>query len=310
VIKVVYLRHFIAAADSESFSSAAEKLNISTTSIRNSVEKLETGLNVILFVRKPANGIFLTADGRILLAHSKDLLSAVEDVEGAFIATDRKLRGNLTIGCQEGLTWSLIPRAINKINRAHPELEISVKTVWMDTQFESLDQAEVDVLVTFSIKKEIPQKYSITDLCSPQACVMMRKGHPLDNGKSVALKDLAQYPHIFIKDGPAWELFYGMYRERDLNPEIFMFSNISTGAQSVIGRTDAVSLRILRPDNPLTPMGDGMVVPVIKDIVLKPRLLAATNKIRHPRMLDKRTVFTNICKQLFDDGDMRAHVYY
>lgn len=310
MIKIVYLRHFIAAAETASFSSAAAKLNISTTSIRNSVEKLETTLNITLFVRKPANGIFLTSDGRKLLGQSKDFLNSVDDIEGSFISTDRKLRGNLTIGCQEGLTWSLIPRAINRINETHPELKISVKTVWMDTKFESLNQAEVDVLVTFSLQKEIPQTYSITDLCAPQACVMMRQGHPLDTGKPVALKDLALYPHIFIKDGPAWELFYGMYRERNLDPEIFMFSNISTGAQAVIGRTDAVSLRILRPDNPLTPMGDKMVVPIIVDIVQKPRLLAATNKIRRPRMLDKRTVFTTICQQLFDDGEMKAHVYY
>ncbi len=310
MIKIVYLRHFIAAAETASFSSAAAKLNISTTSIRNSIEKLEASLNITLFVRKPANGVFLTSDGRKLLAQSKDFLNSVDDIEGSFISKHRKLRGNLTIGCQEGLTWSLIPRAINKINEVHPELNISVKTVWMDTQFESLDQAEVDVLVTFFIQKDLPQKYSITDLCSPQACVMMRKGHPLDNGKSIALKDLALFPHIFIKDGPAWELFYGMYQERGLDPEIFMFSNISTGAQAVIGRTDAVSLRILRPDNPLTPMGDPMVVPVIKDVVLRPRLLAATNKIKRPRTLDKRTAFINICQDLFDDGDMKAHVYY
>jgi len=310
VIKVIYLRHFIAAAETESFSSAAEKLNISTTSIRNSVEKLETTLNATLFVRKPANGVFLTSDGRKLLEQSRDFLNSVDDIEWSFISTDRKLRGNLTIGCQEGLTWSLIPRAINKILEAHPELDISVKTVWMDTQFESLDQAEVDVLITFVIKNDLPQKYSLTDLCLPQACVMMRAGHPLDNGKPVALKDLALYPHIFINDGPAWELFYGMYRERDLDPEIFMFSNISTGAQAVIGRTNAVSLRILRPDNPLTPMGDKMVVPIIKDVVQKPSLLAVTNKIRRPRVLDKRTAFVEICQDLFDNGDMKAHVYY
>jgi len=310
MIKIDYLRHFIAATETGSFSAAATKINISTSSIRNSIEKLEFGLNTTLFVRKPADGVTLTEEGRRLLEQSKDLLNNVEDIEGSFTAIDRKLRGNLTIGCQEGLTWSLIPRAIHKINAEHPELNISVKTVWMDTRFESLDRAEVDVLITFTLLPELPKKYSVTELCLPQACAMMRKGHPLDKGVSVYLKDLAPYPHIFIHDGPAWPLFHGMYEERNLEPEIFMYSNISTGAQSVIGRSNAVSLRILRPANPLTPLGDPMVVPVIKDTVQRPRLVAITNKIRRHLSLDKRLVFIQICQSLFDSGDMRNHIYY
>jgi len=297
-------------AEMGSFAAAAIKVNISTTSIRNSVEKLEIGLNTILFIRKPADGVTLTDEGRRLLEQSKVLLNNVEDIEGSFTAIDRKLRGNLTIGCQEGLTWSLIPRAIHKINIEHPELNISIKTVWMDTRFESLDSASVDVLITFSLLPELPKKYSVTELCLPQACVMMRKGHPLDNGRPISLKDLVPYPHIFIHDGPAWPLFHGMYVERGLEPEIFMYSNISTGAQSVVGRSDAVSLRILRPANPLTPLGDPMVVPIIKDNVQRPRLIAITNKIRRPLPLDKRLVFIQICQSLFDEGDMKSHVYY
>jgi len=310
MIKIDYLRHFIAVTETGSFSGAATKANISTTSIRNSIEKLEAGLNTTLFVRKPADGVSLTDDGKRLLEQSKDLITNVDEIEGSFIAPDRKLRGNLTIGCQEGLTWSLIPRAIKKINEAHPDLNISVKTVWMDTKFTTLDDAEVDVLITFIIHKNIPQKYSVTDLCAPQTCVMMRKGHPLDDGKPVKLKNLAQYPHIFIIDGPAWKLFSTMYFERQLEPNIHMYSNISTGAQSVVGSSDAVSLRILRPSNPFTPLGDPMVVPPLEDKVQKPRLIAATSRIRRPSSLDKRLIFIKICEELFNNGDMRNHIYY
>jgi len=180
----------------------------------------------------------------------------------------------------------------------------------MDTNFESIDNAEVDVLITFSLKNKIAKKFYAADLCSPQACAMMRKGHPLDNGEPIKLKDLAEYPHIFIKDGPALELFYTMYSERNLVPEIYMYSNISTGAQSVVGCTDAVSLRIVRPANPYTPLGDPMVVPPLKDEVRRPRLVAITNRIKRHTMLDKRLVFINICQELFDNNEMQNHIYY
>jgi len=310
MIKLEYLRHFLAACETGSFSAAAEKAHISITSIRNSVEKLEMTLNTTLFIRRPANGAALTDDGRLLLDQAKDLLTNVEELEDSFTTQNRKFKGTLNIGCQEGLTWSLIPRAIRKINAEHPELSVSVKTIWMDTNFQSLDNTEVDVLITFSLQEKIPKKYHIVDLCAPQACVMLRKGHPLDTGKPVRLKDLAKHKHIFIKDGPAWELFYGMYRDRNLEPKFYMHSNISTGAQSVVGCTDAVSLRILRPANSYTPLGDPMVVPQVKDKVKGPRLIAATNRIKQHRQLDKRLMFIRVCQELFENGEMRNHIYY
>jgi len=310
MVKIEYLRHFIAASETGSFTAAAAKSHISTTSIRNSIDKLETTLNTTLFLRKPSNGVALTGDGRKLLEQSKDLLINVEELENSFSTSDRTLKGTLTIGCQEGLTWSLIPRAIKKINAAHPNLSVSVKTIWMDTNLDSIDNAEVDVLITFSIQNTIAKKFHVVDLCSPQTCVMMRKDHPLDNGKPVNLKDLAKYPHIFIKDGPGWELFYTMYSERNLEPNVHMYSNISTGAQSVVGCTDAVSLRILRPANPYTPLGDPMVVPPLKDEVRRPRLVAVTNRIRRHTRLDKRLVFIEVCQDLFDSKEMRSHIYY
>jgi len=310
MIKVDYLRHFIAATETGSFTAAATKANISPTSIRNSIEKLEQSLNTILFVRKPASGVSLTHDGQKLLEHSKDLLASVDDIESSFVRKDRKLRGNLTIGCQEGLTWSLVPRAIDRMNQAHPELKISMQTIWMDTKFERLDRGEVDVLVTFILEKETPTKYAVMDLCSPRACVMMRKGHPLDTGEPVDLKDLAAFPHIFIKDGPAFPLFYGMYLELGLEPNIHMFSNISTGTQSVIGRTDSVSLRILRPAHPYTPLGDEMVVPLIKNDIIRPRLIAVINTTKASIAMDKRVEFQKSCRALFETGAMRKHVYY
>lgn len=310
MLKIEHLRHFIAVTETGSFAAAAIKANISASSIRNSIEKLEASLNIYLFIRKPANGVALTEDGRILLEHGKQLLFDAEQIEATFIDKDHKLRGNLTVGCQEGLTWSLVPRAIDLVNKSHPDLKISMQTIWMDTKFETLDRGEVDVLITFILEKETPPKYEVMELCVPSACVMMRKGHPLDTGKPVRLENLYEYPHIFIKDGPAFPLFYGMYRNVNLEPNIHMFSNISTGTQSVIGRSNAVSLRILRPAHNFTPLGDEMVVPPIANEMPGPRLVAIINKRKRKLGSDKVIEFQAACQKLFMSGEMRKHIYY
>jgi len=310
MIKIEHLRHFIAVTETGSFADAALKVNISVSSIRNSIEKLETALNVILFVRKRANGVAITEDGRNLLQHGKQLIFDVDELHANFVDPNRKLRGNLTVGCQEGLTWSLVPRAIDFVNKSHPDLKISMQTTWMDTNFETLERGEVDVLVTFILAEEKASNFDVVELCLPKACVMMRKGHPLDTGKAVRLEDLYKYPHIFIKDGPAFPMFYGMYRDLGLEPNIRMYSNISTGAQSVIGRSDAVSLRIMRPAHNFTPLGDEMVVPPLENKMPDPRLVAVINKRRKKLSLDKAVEFQKACQKLFMSGEMRQHMYY
>ena len=309
-MKIKQLHHFVATARHGSIAHAAEAQNISPTSIRNSIEQLETGLKIQLFVRTPAAGVVLTNDGILLLTRAKSLVEEVDDIRANFLTPDHQLKGSLVIGCQESLTWSLVPRAIDKMNKRYPKVNITVKTVWMETGFAPLENGEVDVLLTFITAKKTSNKFTVQNLCLPKSSAMMRKGHPLDNGQPVKLEDLALYPHILLADGPSYNHYMGMYAKRNLEPTVYMLSNISTGTQAVIGRTNAVSLRVIRPAHNLTPLGDQMVAPVLKDKVSRPRLISATNKIRNSDIFDKRAAFIKICHELFETGEMQKHIYY
>jgi hypothetical protein len=77
---------------------------------------------------------------------------------------------------------------------------------------------------------------------------------PLDReGAPLTLRELAQFPQIYIQDGPALELFSGLYRHQGLTPRQAMVTNISTAAQALVGTSDCVSLRIVRPAHPWSP---------------------------------------------------------
>ncbi len=311
MIKLDYFRYFKAVAEAGSFARAAESLFVSTTSVVHAVNQLEEHYKVQLLIRRKSIGVILTQDGEKLLAQSNILMLEVDAISESFLSGQGGLSGQLVVGCQEGLTWSLLPRVIDKMARLHPKLDIVTKTVWMSDKYSPLENGEVDVLVTFSYQQIVPPHINSVLLCQPDPVAMMRKGHPLyQEGEKVWLKDLVTYPQIMINDADGFSLFYGMYSNLGLEPKKMLMSNISTGAQAMVGRGDAISLRILKPAHDLSPLGDKLVFPALYDVVDKPDLVVQTNKTSTNISRTKHSVIVSLLKEVFDSGEMRAHINY
>ncbi len=309
-MKIEYLRYFKATADRGSFAAAAEALHVSATSVVHGINSLEDHFGVSLFVRKKAIGITLTPDGQKLIERVKALMLEIESIDETFKSKKQKLKGELLVGCQEGLSWCLTPRVIAELSQQYPDLKIITKTTWMDSRYEPLENGEVDILLTFLVNETTPSNYDGTVLCQPGTVAMMRKGHPLDNGKVVHLADLVDYEQVMINDGPGYSLFYDMYAAQGLSPEKMIMSNISTSAQSIVGRSDAVSLRIMKPAHGFSPLGDEVVYPRVAGDVVGPDIVAITHKARSPANALKQGVFIEQCQALFDSGEMKQHIDY
>lgn len=311
MLKIEQLRCLATALREGSFAGAARLLNMSPSAVAYNIEALEDRLGTTLLVRKQASGVSATAEGARLLAMAGPVLNDIEDIEQIFVDKGRKLRGELVVGCQEGLSWSLVPRAIERLSAKNPDLRVSQKTVFMDEGNAPVLSGAVDVLITFVVNPAPVPGVDVERLCEPQSYALMRGGHPLAaSGEGVRLAELAEYPHVFIVDGPAWELFTGMYRDKGLTPRFDKISNISTGAQAIVGRSDSVSLRVVKPAHDRSPLGDPLAFVPIADSTRQVTVVAASATRKHGRKPAKIESFISECRSLFADGTMRAHLYY
>jgi len=310
-MKIDQLRYFLAAANHGSFASAGAHLNISPTSIGYAVDKLEEEFKTSLFVRKPSKGLTLTPDGESLVEHSRQILSELNSIAGQYKAPGQQIRGELLVGCQEGLMWSLIPRAIRILAKRHPDLRISVITTELDVNLSALENGSIDVLVTFFPEKTESTSCDLIYLSKPSLYAMMRKNHPLDKGdKPVRLKDLAKYPQVMNNEPQAFDLVYDNYKKHKLAPPVGFLSSMSAGAQAIVGNSDYISMRILRPACDVSPLGDQLVYRKIKEKVRETDIVAAKIKSRSPHIHTKHDAFIDVCKMLFDSGEMREHLLY
>ena len=309
-MKVDHLRYFLAAASESSFSAAGSKMHISPTSIGYAIDKLEEQLNTSLFVRIPSKGLSLTPDGIFLQEHAIKILDDMESIENNFSGSN-SLRGELVVGCQEVFMWSLVPRAISIMAIRYPDLQISMVLTDVGKDFALLDKGKIDVLLTFTLKTLDSKSYDVFELAHPELFAMMRAGHPLDDGEeSASLKELGQYPQVMNNEPTSFDLIKDIYNKHGLFPSTGFTSNLSSGAQSIVGVSDCIAAKFSRPASNLSPLGDKLVYKKIHEETQRPTIIAAKIKTRFTNGRTKRQAFIEVCDELFNTGQMREHFFY
>lgn len=116
------LEAFYWAATCTSFSIAAERLNISVSSLSKRIAELESALGTSLFDRRARNAV-LTPAGQHLVPHARDLVGHA----GRFLSMAKSssaIEGRCRFGAGElsGLTW--LPQMIGSLQKASPNLLI------------------------------------------------------------------------------------------------------------------------------------------------------------------------------------------
>lgn len=136
------VRAFEAAARLESFTRAAEELNITQSAVSHAVRELELRLGHGLFLRD-ARRLALTESGRRYLPFAAEALARLRAGDQAVIDPGRRARV-LTVSVSPSFAakW-LVPR-LGAFSLAHPDLELRISAMPAHIDF---SDGEIDVAV-------------------------------------------------------------------------------------------------------------------------------------------------------------------
>ena len=137
------LKVFLAMADAGSVRAAAQKLDVSHSTVSRRICALEKDLGVRLFDRLPG-GYRLTAEGREVFFELQEVEDKVHALQRRILGKDSKLSGPLKVTMPDILASTLLMQDIVSFTRKYPEIELDVVATYDAL---SLNNREADVAI-------------------------------------------------------------------------------------------------------------------------------------------------------------------
>lgn len=191
------LRYFLAVAQEESISGAAEYLHLTQPTLSRQLMDLEAELGKKLFIRG-SRKVSLTEDGVLLRKRAGEIVELVEKTESEFWGTEEAVAGDVYIGGGESEAMRLIARAARDLHRDFPNVRYHLFSGNANDVCERLDRGCLDfgiLLEPGDLKRYDYIKLPVTDVWG----VLMRRDSPLAALERVHPEDLRDKPLLLSR---------------------------------------------------------------------------------------------------------------
>jgi DNA-binding transcriptional LysR family regulator len=137
------IRHFLAVAESGTFSGAARKLKVDHATVSRRLAALEAALDVRLVDRLP-RACRLTTVGKQVLERAVEMESGADGIDRLAKAAHTPLAGRVTLSAPPVLVTHLFAEHLARFRTNYPDIRLSVPA---EGQQISLSRREADVAV-------------------------------------------------------------------------------------------------------------------------------------------------------------------
>lgn len=143
-VELRHLRAFIAVADTNSFTRAAERLGVSQPSVSVQIRELEAALGAQLFHRL-GQGVALSPAGRAFHPRATLVLTKLSDACQSVQQSEDDAAGHLSVSIAPLLNVPWMPRALGGIAREHPGLTVTLLERSSDDVAHAVESGVADV---------------------------------------------------------------------------------------------------------------------------------------------------------------------
>lgn len=196
-----HLEYFVAVAEEEHFTRAAERLHVAQSGLSASVRALERELGAPLFVRSTRR-VGLTEAGRALLAEARRTLASVAAARNAVAAVQGLLRGTVSIGTEQCLGVIDLPTVLARFRTVHPGVEIRLRQAGSSGLVDEVRTGGLDLAFVALAGGRTPAGVGLAPLTTEPMMLVCHPDHPLAGRDAVDLGRLQD--EIFVDFHPDW----------------------------------------------------------------------------------------------------------
>ena len=183
------LQYFVAVAEEEHFTHAAERLVIAQPALSRQVSDLEEVLGVDLFVRS-ARGVRLTEAGHELLIHARALFNTLERAVHAVRFAGKAEFGRLRLGYYGPSFFnnSVTRTALERFRAELPDIDVFSQELFSEQLIRALRDGRIDVGISRGAVRASDIESRV--IATERAVVLVAQSDPLAGQASVTLAEL------------------------------------------------------------------------------------------------------------------------
>jgi DNA-binding transcriptional LysR family regulator len=193
-LKPRHLQLLVALDDFRNTGRAAGHLNISQPAVSKALGELQRGLGVKLFERT-ARGVNPTPYGECLVTHARSILDQLSKVREELRGLQSGVTGKVRVGALSATVHTLIPRSLALLKERTRTTNVFVREGPLEALLPELSLGRLDLVVgrlPYQQSRDLEAKV----LGAHPVVLVTRPRHPLTRRRTLAWKDLAEYPWV------------------------------------------------------------------------------------------------------------------
>ena len=195
-ISLTQLRVFAAVASYNSFTRAAEELQVSQPYVSGQISALEASLGLPLFNRVGRKA-YLNEAGKIYFPYARAVLDNLKSAQHSLEEFRGLVIGHVTIGASSTPGAYILPELLRPFLTDYPgvELTIQIRDKLHVEQLLIKQQAELGVVASAPISPEL----DATILADDKLLLVVRYDHRLAKACSISFQDIEQ-EHLIVRE--------------------------------------------------------------------------------------------------------------
>lgn len=273
MLDVHQLNVFLAAAETLSFTQAAQRLHMTQPSVSQHIQGLERHFDMQLFLRNGRN-LELTDGGLALLPLAREAVSLSIRIDETMESLKGEIYGHLIVGCSTTPGKYILPHLLANFHRTHPQVRVTCQVSPQMDALRSVTEGEAHFAL-FSLEHEsFSDIEAISFLCDP-IVLIAPLDHPWAQRKEIEPQELLQGDFIMRETSSGT---FSAVREA------LAKHNISTADLHIIitlGNAEAIALAVQ----------EGIGVGFLSQMVVE--------RLTHGKVAEVRIRGIDICREIY-----------
>ncbi|EKM7810894.1 TPA: transcriptional regulator CynR [Klebsiella aerogenes] len=239
-MNIRYVRYFLAVAEHQGFTRAAEALHISQPALSQQIRMLEESLDAQLFDRSGRH-IHLTDAGEVFLQYARQAFQLLDEGQRAIHDVEDLSRGSLRIAVTPTFTSYFVVPLVAEFHARYPHITLDIQEMSQEKMEGLLLENELDIGIAFA-GGTAPDIVS-TPLLQEVLALVVAAHHPLAREESLTLSQLAAEEFILLNHHFATRLQIDHCLQRaGFHPQVTIEMHSINAILDIIQRTQLVTI--------------------------------------------------------------------